>query len=82
MDKLSKERFFKAVDIGVEEKVIDKKRANRNVQEFLRAIYQIDGAITSKEAVRQINKMDKEDKRRLLDTYSPKTRKTILKGGR
>jgi len=75
-----RDRFFRAVDIGLEEKLFDQKRANEFTRDFLKAIYKID-KITSYETAKKIMAMPEEDRIRLLKSYSERTRKMIGRRG-
>ena len=82
ISEMEKDRFYRAIDTGLENELIEKKRANKNVQDFVKAIHNIEGAITVRENAVKILKMNKEDRIRLLKTYDDKTVKTIIRGGR
>ena len=76
-DEREKERFFNAIDRGLEGKVFDEKRANGYRQDFLKAIYDIDN-VSDYTQIRKIRNMTPEDRRIFLKTYSPRTVERIL----
>jgi hypothetical protein len=72
---LEKNRFFDAVDLGEENRVFDadrkknKKKADGYRRDFLKAIYNIDGAMDSPEAKRAKSKMTGKDRLMLNRLY-------------
>ena len=76
ISSLEEERFYRAVKIGLKEKVFDKDRANGFIQDFIKAKYQITGSVTNPINKAKINKkMPTEDRIKLLSTYSDRTQK-------
>lgn len=75
ISKMEEDRFYRAIEIGVKEKVFDRERANGFTQDFIKAKYQIEGSITNPINKARIKRMDKEDRNKLLSTYSPQTQK-------
>ncbi len=66
---LQRERFFEAVDIGLENKLFDKDKANEFTRDFLKAVYQIEGDIESQENRTKINSMSSSDRSKLRRAY-------------
>lgn len=75
LSQLQKDRFYRAVDTGLEEKVFDEDAASGYVQDFIRAQHGISGRILDNEEI--LGSMPKDDLDRLADTYSEKTQKKI-----
>lgn len=79
---LEKDRFFYAIDVGLESKVFDKDKAQGLTQDFLKAVYKIEGPITSRGSVKIIKAMPEDDRNELLNSYGRNTRHVIMRGGR
>jgi len=80
LSKLEKDRFYSAVALGLEKKIFDRDKANTFIQDFIKAQYQIVGSIRDNGA--KLNVMDPKDRNLLLESYSERTRPSILKAMR
>ena len=77
ISQTEKDRFLRAVQIGLDEKVFEQDKANGYYRDFFRARHQIQGNITDN--IDKLNQMPVEDKKKLISTYAESTQKTINK---
>lgn len=77
LSSLEKERFYNALDLARVEEIYDEDKYNKATQEFVRAVYHMDGPILSSENLSKLRIMEDEDRNRLLRTYSDSMRKRI-----
>lgn len=87
---LEKNRFFRANDTALEQGIFDEKFYNKNTIDFLRGHYRIDGKIIdtkdNEHSKKQLdiiyNQMSSDDRQRLLNAYSERTRRQIERKNR
>lgn len=79
LSDLEKNRFYRAIDIGLEEDVFDQKRADGYTKDFIKAQYKITGTITEDKNIEIISNMPEEDQTRLISTYAEGTQTKIEK---
>ncbi len=74
---MEKDRFYRAVDIGRREKIFDEKRESGFIQDFIRAQAKITGRITDNENIDKLRQLSSEDRKRLINSYSERTRRIV-----
>jgi len=76
LSEMEVERFYKAID-EARAAGADEDRINNNVRDFVRARYKMSGAATSEANINKLDSMTEEDRKRYLNAYSERTRKTM-----
>lgn len=77
LSKMEEDRFYRAIETGLEEKIFEQDKADDFIKDFIRARYGIVGTITDDEGIAQLKKLPKADQDRLISTYSERTQTTI-----
>ena len=80
--KEEEQRFFRAVETGVDEEIFDQDKANGFVQNYLKAQSEIDAGITEDESIEKISKMNAKERDMLIETYGSQTQRKIRSGVR
>lgn len=77
LSDIEKDRFYRAVDTGVEEKIFDQDRADGYIRDFIRALYKISGPVTDDINIESLSKASDEEVEKLVNTYSSATRRKV-----
>jgi hypothetical protein len=79
LSQLEIDRFYRAVDIGLEENIFDEDIANGYRRDFIKARFRISGAITDEETITQLSKLPKQEQEMLINTYASSTQENLRK---
>lgn len=77
LSELEINRFYRAVDTGLNKEIISQDYADSVVKEFIKARYGVSGSITSEENKTKLQRMNEVDRDRLIETYSESTQKKL-----
>ncbi len=79
LETLEINRFYRAVDVGLNKEIISQEYADKVIKDFIKARYKILGTITSEENKNKLQDMKEVDRDRLIETYSEATQKKLDK---